>query len=71
MYSQVLSSLAPPALLSQPAPDSGDVQPRSSAAASVSSNAQSSISSSVTSHIGMSSSWELDLLLQHFMRVSK
>ncbi len=68
---QVLSSLAPPPPQSNPVPSAADGKPRTAAAAA-SSTVQSDAASVVApSHIGMASSWELDLLLQHFMRLSK
>jgi hypothetical protein len=71
--SQVLGSLAPPPPHIHSAPNAAvDGKPRSAAAAAAS-NAQSDVASSVASPVigVVASSWELDLLLQHFMRVSK
>ena len=66
---QVLSSLAPPPPHDHSAADAaGDGKPLSAAAAAV---ASISHRDPPSSPVGMSSTWELELLLQHFMRVQK
>jgi hypothetical protein len=70
---QVLNSLAPPPKQNPSAQDTAgeNVKNRLASAASAVSIAQFDALPSVMSSNGTSSSWELDMLLQHFMRMSK
>ena len=70
---QVLNSLAPPPKQIPSAQDTAGENVKNSfaSAASAVTIAQFDALPSVMSSNGTSSSWELDMLLQHFMRVSK